>query len=134
MKVADNEPTGYKNLVNAAIDWCKNENLQYRNAVHEVTSQDVGVANSKIIRTSDMVICEKYPAYVVTNVAIPQGHEILLSKRYGHRAFKYPGEISLFLVVCILFVFLITYYILSYLSSKYLSLTSSHKKCRFKTL
>ena len=101
-KVADNEPTGYKNLVNAAIDWCKNENLQYRNAVHEVTSQDVGAANGKIIRT---VICEKYTAYVVTNVAILKGHEILLPRRYGHRAFKYPGEISLFLVVCILFVF-----------------------------
>ena len=60
------ENVGYGNLVYAAVDWFKNENLEYRNAVREIASQDVGVAKSKIMKISHRIIREKYPAYVVT--------------------------------------------------------------------
>jgi len=89
--VKANQPNGYGNLINAAIDHDEMSSRAYRAAVTEVTDQHMGVNQCNIVVTKRRELKEVYPAYIKVIKNIPIGHELLVTRKYGDRAFKFPA-------------------------------------------
>jgi len=89
--VKANQPNGYGNLINAAIDHDKMSSRGYQAAVTEVTDQHMGINQCNIVVTKRRGLKEVYPAYIKVIKNIPIGHELLVTRKYGDRAFKFPA-------------------------------------------
>ena len=89
--VKDSQPGGYGNLINAAVDHDEMSSRAYRAAVTDVTDQHMGVNQCNIVVTKDSKLKEVYPAYIKVIKNIPIGHELLVTRKYGDRAFKFPA-------------------------------------------
>jgi hypothetical protein len=72
--VKANQPNGYGNLINAAIDYDEMSSRDYQAAVSDVTDQHMGINQCDIALTKRRELKEVYPAYIKVIKNIPIGH------------------------------------------------------------
>ena len=82
---------GLGNLVNAAISHTNRNSAEYQSAVHEITDQNLGDAQCIFAYPKNRNLKNLHPSYVKVVRDVPRGHELLMPRGYGDRAYRFPS-------------------------------------------
>ena len=77
--------------MNAAISHTNRDSAEYQSAVHEITDQNLGDAQCIFAYPKSRKLKNLHPSYVKVVRDVPRGHELLMPRGYGDRAYKFPS-------------------------------------------